>query len=71
MGNVLFRVSGLSRIPLCDDSRIGKVSKKDGSPSETGVPEYFVEPVEHKFDKSEILDEIQLVDFGECLSPLT
>ncbi|KAK4062901.1 hypothetical protein Trihar35433_8696 [Trichoderma harzianum] len=43
----------------------GKVSKKDGSPSETGVPEYFVEPVEHKFDKSEILDEIQLVDFGE------
>ncbi|KAJ4861386.1 protein kinase domain-containing protein [Trichoderma breve] len=46
-------------------TRIGKVSKKDGSPSETGVPEYLVEPVEYKFDRSEILDEIQLVDFGE------
>ncbi|PNP51060.1 hypothetical protein THARTR1_08288 [Trichoderma harzianum] len=42
-----------------------EVSKKDGSPSEKGVPEYLVEPVEYKFDKNEILDEIQLVDFGE------
>ncbi|KAL6820184.1 kinase-like domain-containing protein [Trichoderma sp. SZMC 28015] len=65
LGNVLFRVSGLNRIPTFDDSRIGKVSRKDGSPSEKGVPEYLVEPVEYKFDKNEILDEIQLVDFGE------
>ncbi|KAL7789766.1 kinase-like domain-containing protein [Trichoderma afarasin] len=63
--NVLFRVSSLNRIPTFDDSRIGKVSRKDGSPSEKGVPEYLVEPVEYKFDKSEILDEIQLVDFGQ------
>ncbi|QYS95402.1 Protein kinase domain-containing protein [Trichoderma simmonsii] len=65
LGNVLFRVSGLNGIPTFDDSRIGNVSRKDGVPSEKGVPEYLVEPVEYKFDKSEILDEIQLVDFGE------
>ncbi|OPB41810.1 Protein kinase [Trichoderma guizhouense] len=65
LGNVLFRVSSLNRIPTFDDCRIGKVSRKDGSPNEKGVPEYLIEPVEYTFDKSEILDEIRLVDFGE------
>ncbi|KAL6806353.1 kinase-like domain-containing protein [Trichoderma sp. SZMC 28013] len=65
LGNVLFRVSGFDRIPTFNNSRVGKVSKKDGSLSEKGVPEYLVEPVEYKFDKNKIPDEIQLVDFGE------
>ncbi|KAL7907398.1 kinase-like domain-containing protein [Trichoderma velutinum] len=65
LGNVLFQVSSLNRIPVFDDSRVGKVSKKDGSASEKGVPEYFVEPLEYKLDKNELLDEVQLVDFGE------
>ncbi|KKP02031.1 CMGC/SRPK protein kinase [Trichoderma harzianum] len=65
LGNVLLRVSGLNKMPTFDNGRIGKVSRKDGSPSEKGIPEYLVKPVEYKFDKSEILDEIQLVDFGE------
>lgn len=68
---MLFRVSGLNTIPTFEESRIGKVSRKDGSPSERGVPEYLVEPVEYKFDKRDILDDIQLVDFGECMSSLT
>ncbi|KAL6803562.1 kinase-like domain-containing protein [Trichoderma sp. SZMC 28012] len=65
LGNVLFQVSDLSIIPTIDDSRIGKVSRKDGSPSEKGVPEYLVEPVENGLDENEILDDVQLVDFGE------
>ncbi|KAM6481756.1 kinase-like domain-containing protein [Trichoderma sp. SZMC 28011] len=65
LGNVLLRVSGLNRIPTFDDPRIGKVSRKDGSPSGKSVPDYLVEPAEYKFDKTEIFDEIQLVDFGE------
>ncbi|KAL6827999.1 kinase-like domain-containing protein [Trichoderma camerunense] len=65
MGNVLFRISRSDNTPTVANSRVGKVSKKDGSPSEKGVPEYLVEPVEYRFDKDELLDEVQLVDFGE------
>ncbi|KAL7952505.1 kinase-like domain-containing protein [Trichoderma compactum] len=68
LGNVLFRVSGLNRIPTFNNSRVGKASKKDGSSSEKVVPEYLIEPVEYEFGKDELSDEIQLVDFGECLS---
>ncbi|EHK24113.1 uncharacterized protein TRIVIDRAFT_147331 [Trichoderma virens Gv29-8] len=65
LGNVLFRLSNPNRTPTVDDLRIGKVSRKDGSASEKGVPESLVEPPEYTFDKSELLDEVQLVDFGE------
>lgn len=54
-----------------DDPQVGKVSKKDGSPNEKGVPDYLVEPAEYGYGKGELLDEVQLVDFGECLSLLT
>lgn len=70
MGNVLFRLSTLNRVPNIDRSRSGKVSKKDGSPNEQGVPDYLVEPAEYGYGKGELLDEVQLVDFGECLSLL-
>ncbi|GFP56737.1 dual specificity protein kinase CLK2 [Trichoderma asperellum] len=48
-----------------DDPQVGKVSKKDGSPNEKGVPDYLVEPAEYGYGKGELLDEVQLVDFGE------
>lgn len=70
MGNVLFRLSTLNKTPAFDDPQVGKVSKKDGSPNERGVPDYLVEPAEYGYGKGELLDEVQLVDFGECLSPL-
>lgn len=71
MGNVLFRLSTLNGLPTMDDPQVGKVSKKDGSPNEKGVPDYLVEPAEYGYGKGELLDEVQLVDFGECLSLLT
>jgi serine/threonine-protein kinase SRPK3 len=71
MSNVLFRLSYLNGLPIIDSPQVGKVSKKDGSPNEKGVPDYLVEPTEYGYGKGELLDEVQLVDFGECLSPLT
>ncbi|PTB40681.1 hypothetical protein M441DRAFT_193625 [Trichoderma asperellum CBS 433.97] len=65
MGNVLFRLSTLNGLPTMDDPRVGKVSKKDGSPNEKGVPDYLIEPAEYGYGKGELLDEVQLVDFGE------
>ena len=31
--------------------------------------EYLVEPVEYEAKNSKFLDEVQLVDFGECMYP--
>ncbi|KAL7919624.1 kinase-like domain-containing protein [Trichoderma austrokoningii] len=64
IGNVLFQLSN-NGTPTIDDPRIGKVSKKDGSPNEKGVPDYLVEPAEYGYGRGELFDEIQLVDFGE------
>lgn len=72
MGNVLFRLPGLE--PSSPQRAIeefgipqrGKVSRKDGAPLEKGLPEYLVEPVEYEAKDSKFLDEVQLVDFGEC-----
>ena len=47
----------------------GTVSRKDGAPLEKGLPEYLVEPVEYEAKNSKFLDEVQLVDFGECTYP--
>lgn len=72
MGNVLFRLPDLE--PLSSQRaieefgtpRIGKVSRKDGAPLEKDLPEYLVEPAEYE---AKILDEVQLIDFGECMDP--
>ena len=75
MGNVLFRLSDLERsssqraIEEFGAPQRGKVSRKDGAPLEKGLPEYLVEPVEYEAKTSEFLDEVQLVDFGECMYP--
>jgi serine/threonine protein kinase len=70
MGNVLFRLSDSERsseqIQMFGTPQIGKVSKKDGTPLEKGLPDYLVEPLEYGAKFNEHLDEIQLVDFGEC-----
>ena len=44
---------------------IGKVSKKDGSPLEKGVPEYLVEPLEYDIRALDLgSGGVQVVDFG-------
>jgi hypothetical protein len=37
----------------------------DGSPLDKGMPNYLVEPIEYGAESVHI-DQIQLVDFGEC-----
>ncbi|KAK3942337.1 kinase-like domain-containing protein [Diplogelasinospora grovesii] len=68
MGNILFRLPDSKQVPpAADTCRVGKVSKKDRSPVEKGVPEYVVEPAEYGFQEGQQhLDEIQLVDFGQA-----
>lgn len=68
MGNILFRLphSAIAEILSASESPLtGKVSKKDGSPLEVGVPEYLVEPLEYD---TKLLDldggDVQLMDFG-------
>ncbi|EHK40492.1 hypothetical protein TRIATDRAFT_231146, partial [Trichoderma atroviride IMI 206040] len=65
MGNVLFQLSNVNETLTIDDPQVGEVSKKDGSPNEKGVPDYLVEPAEYGYGNGELLDEVQLVDFGE------
>lgn len=75
MGNVLFRLSDLEQsssqraIEEFGTPQIGKVSRKDGAPLEKGLPEYLVEPVEYNAKINNSLNEVQLVDFGECMYP--
>lgn len=75
MGNVLFRLPDLERsssqrsIEEFGTPQRGKISRKDGAPLEKGLPEYLVEPVEYETKDSEFLNEVQLVDFGECIYP--
>lgn len=75
MGNVLFRLSDLNpsssppAIEQYGTPQRGKVSRKDGAPLEKGLPEYLVEPVEYAAKNTPFLDEVQLVDFGECMYP--
>ena len=75
MGNVLFRLSGLERssslhaIEELGTPQRGQISRKDGAPLEKGLPEYLVEAVEYSAKNNAYLDEIQLVDFGECTYP--
>lgn len=71
MGNVLFQLSNANESLTIDDPQVGKVSKKDGSSNEKGVPDYLVEPAEYGYGNGELLGEVQLVDFGECLCSLT
>ncbi|KAF3022998.1 hypothetical protein E8E14_010776 [Neopestalotiopsis sp. 37M] len=70
MNNILFRLppSAMEKILSASESPwIGKVSKKDGSPLDTGVPEYLVEPLAYN---TRTLDfngvNVQLVDFGSA-----
>ncbi|KAM0455292.1 hypothetical protein ACHAO4_004170 [Trichoderma viride] len=65
MGNVLFQLSNANESLTIDDPQVGKVSKKDGSSNEKGVPDYLVEPAEYGYGNGELLGEVQLVDFGE------
>ncbi|KAL9126734.1 MAG: hypothetical protein Q9217_004261 [Psora testacea] len=74
MGNVLFRLPDLERsssqrvIEEFGTPQRGKVSRKDGASLEKGLPEYLVEPIEYEAKNSKFLDDVQLVDFGECSS---
>lgn len=75
MGNVLFRWPDLEHISsprvleYLGTPEKGKISKKDGTSLEKGLPEYLVEPIEYERQKDNFFTEIQLVDFGECRSP--
>lgn len=75
MGNILLRLSDLEpsssqrAIEEFGTPQRGKVSRKDGAPLEKGLPEYLVELVEYEARNLKILDEVQLVDFGECTYP--
>lgn len=46
-----------------------EISKKDGSPNEKGVPDSIADSVCYGYGDNELSDEIQLIDFGEGLSP--
>ena len=72
MGNILMRLPpgvGPELLSSLASPQIGKVSRKDGSPLEKGVPEYLVEPLEYDV-KAFDLDrgDVQLVDFGSGVS---
>ena len=75
MSNVLFRLadseSSSSRraIEEFGAPHIGKISRKDGAPLEKGLPRYLVEPIAFEAKDSAYLDEIRVVDFGECMYP--
>ena len=49
-----------------DPPEIGKISRKDGGPLEKGLPAYLVEPAIFEL---KLLDDIRLIDFGECMYP--
>lgn len=71
MGNILFRLSESDKTTselslIVGTPQIGKVSRQDGAPLESGLPAYLVEPFEYETNKMENRDEVQLVDFGEC-----
>ena len=72
MGNILLRLppwAGPEFMTSLAPPQIGKVSRKDGSPLEKGVPEYLVEPLEYDV-KTFDLDsgDVELVDFGSGVS---
>ena len=72
MGNILLRLppwAGPEFMSSLAPPQIGKVSRKDGSPLEKGVPEYLVEPLEYDV-KTFDLDsgDVELVDFGSGVS---
>ncbi len=48
--------------------KISKVSRRDGQPSEKGVPEYLVVPIKFNAQYTRDLLEVQLIDFGGCKS---
>ncbi|KAH6845666.1 kinase-like domain-containing protein [Chaetomium sp. MPI-CAGE-AT-0009] len=70
MGNILLRLpprAGSGFLSASASPRIGKVSKKDGSPLEKGVPEYLVEPLEYDIRALDLHSgDVQLVDFGSA-----
>jgi serine/threonine-protein kinase SRPK3 len=71
MGNVLFRLPESERsssdwVERLGTPQTGAVSRKDGKPLESGLPEYLVEPLEFSPQHTKYIEEIQLVDFGEC-----
>ena len=71
-GNILFRVPELESLSPEDitnkfeQPRIGKVARHGGQPSEDGVPDYLVEPIEFRAQFIRGFCEVQLIDFGEC-----
>ncbi len=71
-GNILLRVPGLdilspeNIITKFGQPVIGKVARRDGKPSEEGIPNYLVRPIEFSAQSTFGFCEVQLIDFGEC-----
>ncbi|KAK6198454.1 hypothetical protein LQW54_010283 [Pestalotiopsis sp. IQ-011] len=65
-GNILFRLPKAAIAGLLSESPVtGKMSKKDGSALEVGVPKYLVKPLEYDITAFALdSGDIQLVDFG-------
>ncbi|KAJ8110712.1 hypothetical protein ONZ43_g5805 [Nemania bipapillata] len=70
MGNILLRLppsAGAGAISASNSPQIGKVSKKDGSSLEKGIPKYLVEPLEYDITALDLdSGDVQLVDFGSA-----
>ncbi|KAK3299504.1 kinase-like domain-containing protein [Chaetomium fimeti] len=70
MGNILLPLPprpGTGSLRASASTQIGKVSKKDGSPLEKGVPEYLVEPLEYDISELDLEGgDVRLVDFGSA-----
>lgn len=75
LGKVLFRLPDLELLsPQRAIEEFGTpqrvmILRKDGALVEKGLPEYLVMPVEYNDEDSEFLNEVQLIDFGDCMYP--
>lgn len=47
----------------------GEVARLDGAPLEKGIPKYQVMTIDYGLRDYQLLNEIQLADFGECMYP--
>jgi hypothetical protein len=72
LNNLLFRFSDSKSssshfVESLGEPHIGKVSRHDEGPLEKGVPKYLVDPASYKISNKKLLDQVKLIDFGECM----
>lgn len=75
IGNVLFRLPDLGpsssqrAIEDFETAVRGEVARLDGAPLENGIPKNQMMTIDYGLRDYQLLNEIQLADFGECMYP--